>query len=127
MNVLTIPIAGEDREVAVLPVRRSNEWKAAVAEVLASEKLRGLRISEAGDLGSLFVMAGDLILDLVCRYDHANALGGREYLLDNADDRELYGALVQMLRATFPWARDVRSAVASLATTTTNGAVAVAG
>jgi hypothetical protein len=78
----------------------------------------------------------ETVLDVVVSYDRTGALGGREWLEDNADPAQLYAAATQMAEVAFPFATNiplllaalvVRSVVGSKPPNSTNGPLPIGG
>lgn len=111
-GVLQVRIGGRLRIVPVLKRKWSREWKEQ-----AARRISATDIPDTADVSEFFTtlmgVADETILDLVVAYDRSATLGGREWLDENATDRELYDALEAMVAATFPFAgaSPLRSAV----------------
>ncbi len=113
-GLLTLRIGGQSFDVPTLKIKQSRKWKSDVSVALGSAVSR---ISDVADtnadwLRPLANVPTDIMLDLVLAYDVKNVMGGRKWLEENADDREVWEALQQMLGATFPFVAALRSAVA---------------
>ena len=113
-GILRIPVGGVEKQIPTLPIKASREWQSLLAD-----KLGGFGMALASDqsLASISAFASlslDTILDLVVAYDRTGALGGREWLEENADAAQLYAALRSMGEVAFPFVNDVRSLLAML-------------
>lgn len=117
-------IGGHLRLMPTLKRKASQPWKEALGHALTGT-LAGAQLPTASDgatggetlagIGQLALLANDTIADLVVKYDQTNALGGRAWLDEHADDRELYVILRQCLEVHFPFAKDVMGAMGMLA------------
>src|SRR3954465_1590963 len=91
-GVLHVKVGGVTKPLPTLKLRKAREWKVLVADTL-STSVDGFDLNGTADMARLANTAGDQVLDLVLAYDQAGALGGREWLEDNADDAQLYQVL----------------------------------
>lgn len=102
-GALRIWVGGGEKKVPTLKIRASEAWV-----LVAAEKIGPLTLSLAAEespevLGSFAVLTQNAILDLVVAYDTTGALGGRQWLEDNADPLEVFTALRQMARVALPF------------------------
>jgi hypothetical protein len=114
-GILRIPVGGVEKIVPTLPLRASREWQRLVFEKIGEFRpvLSAGQTPEA--LDALARLSLDTILDLVGAYDRTSALGGREWLEENADPAQLYGAARAMAGvALFPFGDDAKSLVGLL-------------
>jgi hypothetical protein len=117
-------VGGTTKELPTLKVRAAREWRLRLVEALGSvsptmlsldlDALKVDGIAAMTGLAPLAQLASDRILDLVVAYDPSAALGGRDWLEENADDLELYALLKVILGVIFPEAADLRSGLAQL-------------
>ena len=111
-GVLRIRVGGVEKTMPTLKLKAAREWKAQLIGVMSS-RLDGFNVTGTADFAQLAQLAGDQMLDLVLAYDKTGALGGREWLEDNADDAQLYAVLRQALEVSFPFVTDL-AAVAGM-------------
>ena len=110
---------GETKLLRTRKLASAREWKGKFARSIGgtiaefnvpgrggADSIEG--IAKLGNLGS------DLILDLVLDYDARGDLGGREWLEEHADDREVYTVLRAVLDVHFPFVKDVMGAMREL-------------
>lgn len=111
--ILEVAVGGRKKGLRVLTMRESRKWKIELVDVgvggIGKIDLRGTE-----DVAPLFDAAADKILDLVVRYDVDGSLGGREWLEANATDAEVYGIFRRCLEVSFPFVRDLRTALAEI-------------
>jgi hypothetical protein len=112
-GVLRVTVGGRERELPVLTIALARAWKAELVSVLAGQ-IGGMRFDSIEDTGAIAAAVGDRMLDLVVAYDTGATLGGREYLEAHATDAEMYLAFRSVLEVSFPFVRDLPSAVAVL-------------
>lgn len=112
-GVLHVQVGGVTKALPTLKLRKAREWKVLVAETLSTQ-VDTFDLTGAGDMARLANMAGDRVLDLVLAYDQSGALGGREWLEDNADDAQLYAILRTALETSFPFVHDLQSGLAQV-------------
>jgi hypothetical protein len=108
-GVLRLMVGGVEKEVPTLPIRPAREWQRQVTAVSGGFGLPGLDDWQTDDAGHFANLTLDTLLDLAVAYDRTAALGGREWLEDNANPRELYDAVVAMAENAFPFAEDGRA------------------
>lgn len=113
-GILRISIGGVEKRVPTLPIRASAEWQEALGAALGGFA-RSLAADQSADslVGFLAFTQGAL-LDAVISYDRTGALGGREWLEENADPAQLYIAFRQMAEVVAPFVTDVRSLLGML-------------
>ena len=127
-GVLRIAVGGGVREVPTLKARYIGEWSG-----LFGDDAEGKAIGEwtMDDFTRFAGASVDRLLDLVVAYDRTAALGGREWLSENADPSELHAALVALTGNAFPLASDptvlvdlviAQAAAGSIQPSSTNGA-----
>ena len=112
-GIMRVRIGGVEKALPTLKLRKARAWKEQVGEVLGTS-LDGFELNGSADLAGLALVAGDRMLDLVLAYDETGALGGREWLEDNADDAQVYAILRTLLDRSFPFVRDLNAVVARL-------------
>lgn len=106
-GVLRIAIGGTVREVPTLKAKYVGAWAELV--LLTDQqghavKIKPLEEWTAFDVAQLAGPALDRVIELIVAYDRTGALGGREWLLENADPPQLQDALTAMLGNAFPLA-----------------------
>lgn len=105
-GTLHLVIGGRPRELAVLKIKQSREWKAKLGDVA-----KGIELDD--DLGvtiaRLANLASEVALDLLVAYDLQEVLGGREAIEEQATDPELFAALEELVKVTYPFADRLRS------------------
>lgn len=103
-GVLRIAVGDSVREVPTLKARWIGEW----SQSFAADDIEAKAIGEwtMDDFSRFAGESVDRLLDLVVAYDRTAALGGREWLAENADPAQLHAALVAMVGNAFPLASD---------------------
>jgi hypothetical protein len=101
-GILRIGMGGTVKAVPTLKAGHIEEW----GRLLASEDPNAKVPSEwtVADVGSLAGESATRLIDLCVAYDRTGALGGREWLGENADPAQLYAAVVAMVGNAFPLA-----------------------
>lgn len=113
-------VGASTRDMQTLKMRAEREWK-----VLLAERLTGLAEVEVGEadftdfgnpntlkaIAPLANLPSDLMLDLVVAYDRGGALGGREFLEENADSGQLFAILMRIGHVVFPFVTSLRSLI----------------
>lgn len=113
-GVLRINVGGIEKRVPTLPMNASAEWQEALGAQLGGFA-RNLSTDQSADsLMGFARFTQQAILEAVVAYDRSGALGGREWLEENADPAQLYIAFRQMAEVVFPFVNDVRSLLAML-------------
>ena len=113
-GVLRINVGGIEKRVPTLPMRACAEWQETLGAQLGGFA-RNLSADQSADsLMGFARFTQGAILDAVVGYDRTSALGGREWLEENADPAQLYIAFRQMAEVAFPFVTDVRSLLAML-------------
>lgn len=112
-GILRVAVGGRERELPVLTIVAARAWKAELVSVLAGQ-IGEMRFDSIEDTGAIASAVGDRMLDLVVAYDTGSELGGKEYLEAKATDAEIYAAFRAILEVSFPFVRDLPSAVAVL-------------
>jgi len=114
-GTLRIAVGGVVKAVPTLPIKATREWQASLATVapgqFAPKDLDDWTPGDATDFSSLSL---DTILNIVTSYDRTGALGGREWLEEHADPRQLFTAAEQMAEVAFPFADDQKMLLAAL-------------
>lgn len=100
-GVLRIEVGDGIRAIPTLKARWVGEWMALFGTGAAPDK-------PLGDWSETDVLAlpsanVDQMLDLIVAYDRTGALGGRDWLLENADPDQLRRAVEQMLENANPF------------------------
>lgn len=112
-GILRVSVGGQSKALPTLSIRATREWKAGLAEGLfsAPEDDRDWTPEAVAQFADLTF--GEL-LDIITSYDRTAALGGREWLEDNADPEQLYIAAGQISEVAFPFAHNPRVVLAAL-------------
>ena len=113
-GVLRLRFGTTEREVPTLPLRPAREWQRRVSALSGGFGLPSLADWDGLDVGRFANLTTDALLDLAVAYDRTGALGGREWLEENADPAEVYEAVVAMAENAFPFVRDGRSVLATM-------------
>ena len=114
-GVLRIAVGGVEKLVPTLPLRATREWQAQIAKGPS-----GFSVPVDSDDWSASAVAEfsgmtlDTVLDIVVAYDRTGALGGRDWLEENADPAQLHAAALQMMEVAYPFAEDVTLLLAAL-------------
>lgn len=103
-GVLRIAVGGTVRAVPTLKARWIGEW--AEAFTIAGDGGKAIGEWTMDDFTRFAAGSVERLLSLVVAYDRTAALGGREWLEENADPTELHEALVAMVGNAFPLASD---------------------
>jgi hypothetical protein len=106
-GILRIAVNGTVREVPTLKAKYVGAWAEQVLLTDAdgkAVKIKPLEEWTSFDVAQLAGPAVDRLIDLICAYDRTGALGGREWLSENADPLQLQEALSAMLGNAFPLA-----------------------
>ena len=121
-GVLRIAVGGVEKIVPTLPLRATREWQAKLA---AGPSGFSVPVTEddwtAANVSEFAGLTLDTVLDMVVAYDRTGALGGREWLDENADPAQLYAAAEQMAEVAYPFADNVRLLLAALVVRTVVG------
>ena len=119
-RVLRISVGGVVKSMPTLPARYVEEW-AKLLDAATPSGLAAPNPDEGFALIARVTNAG--LLDLVVAYDRTGALGGREWLEENADPAELKAAAVQMADNAFPFG-EAAAVIGTMVSTRINQAVA---
>jgi hypothetical protein len=112
-GLLAVTLGGRKKPVRVLTMRESRVWKLELVEVLG-KGIGSMDLSSASDVGPVMTAAIEKITDLVVAYDVDGTLGGRDWLETNATDQEVYAAFRLMLERSFPFVKDLRTALTEI-------------
>ncbi len=118
-RVLRIPVGGVVKTMPTLPIKHIAEW-AKLLDALTPSTAPPGDPSEGFTLIASITLTG--LLDLVVAYDRTGALGGREWLEENADPAELKAAAEQMAGNAFPFG-EAAAVIASMVATRLGQAV----
>jgi len=114
-GTITVRIGKVEKSLPIRTIERSREWKRSLARALAGgDGIGKMDLATAEDGGAVAVALGDRLLDLVVEYDETAALGGREWVAANGTDAEVYAIFRELLELSFPFAGDLRTAIAEL-------------
>ncbi|HEV8546197.1 MAG TPA: hypothetical protein VGQ64_07870 [Candidatus Limnocylindrales bacterium] len=95
-------IDGVERFVPALRAREGKAWQARFGEIVFAAM--NLDVAK-GD--QLMAAVGDAITDAVLAYDAKGALGGRDWVEEHMDTRQVYELFKAILRQEFPYVVDV--------------------
>lgn len=101
------------KELPVLPIAASRKWKAKLGQTLGGE-IGKMSLDNLKDGGPIALAVGDRTIDLVLEYDTTAALGGREWIEENATDAQMYAILRRLVEVSFPFVRDLKTLVSEL-------------
>jgi hypothetical protein len=95
------------KHVPPLPARRNRDWKRLLTEK-ATAHLGGRDFDTMGWGGVLELVGGltDLQVELIVAYDHEGRLGGAEWMLEHASEREIYEAFKRLVVEAHPFLED---------------------
>jgi len=103
-GILRISVGGQERIVPTLPIAATREWQATLGHgpdgYVAPEDESDWTPEQVDEFTALSLEA---VVDLVAGYDRTSALGGKEWLLANADPFQLYQAARQMMAVAYPF------------------------
>ena len=121
-GVLRIAVGGVEKIVPTLPLRATREWQARIGTGPSGFSVP-VTVDDwtAANVSEFAGLTVDTILDLVVAYDRTGALGGRDWLEENADPAQLYAAAEQMAEVAYPFADNVRLLLAALVVRTVVG------
>ena len=111
---LYVTLGGEQRELRVLPMAQSRQWKQQLADAVRKVVTEIGVTEHAGDVADLIADQADAMLDLLIAYDVDSKLPDREWLDSHATDTECYVALKRVTAATYPFAPAVLRIVPDL-------------
>lgn len=112
-GVIPAVVGGKAKALRVLTMRESRLWKSSLVSTIGGG-LGSMDLSTPSDAGPLFDAAADKILELVIGYDVDGTLGGREWLETKATDAEVYAVFRRCLDVSFPFVKDLRTALAEI-------------
>ncbi len=113
-GVLRISVGGVEKRVPTLPMKACEGWQETLGVQLGGFARNLSGDQSADSLMGFARFTQEAILDAVVGYDRTSALGGREWLEENADPAQLYIAFRQMAEVALPFVTDVRSLLAML-------------
>jgi hypothetical protein len=102
-GLLRIAVGGTVKAVPTLKAKYVDDWAKLLTPV------GDFKVPREWTMGDVAAMSGGTaarLIDLIVAYDRTAALGGREWLGENADPQELHAAVVQMMGNAFPLADD---------------------
>ena len=119
-GLLQISVGGVVKSMPTLPIKYIPEW----AKLLDAVTPSGIATPDPDEGFSLIARVTNAgLLDLVVAYDRTGALGGREWLEENADPAELKAAAVQMAGNAFPFG-EAAAVIGTMVTTRIGQSVA---
>lgn len=110
-------------DIPTLKMRDERKWKLLLAERLNDLAQTDVGEADFTDFGNpetlkaaatLINLPGDAVLELVVAYDKTEALGGREWIEENADSSELWTVLRRAFLVVFPFVTGIGSVVTEL-------------
>lgn len=108
-GILRITVGTTAKKVPTLPISASATWIEGLGSALAGRAEALAKDQSVESLMGLGAFAHEALLDAIVAYDRTGALGGREWLTENADPEQLYIAFRQMAAVVFPFVRDVQA------------------
>jgi hypothetical protein len=99
-GLLRVSVGGVVKPVPTLKIKHIPEW-AAVLDARTPSTAASANPAEGFTFVAQITISG--LLDLVLAYDRTGALGGREWLEENADPTELREAALAMAGNAFPF------------------------
>lgn len=112
-GLLPVTVGGIKKPLRILTMRESRVWKLSLVKIVGTD-VAAIDVKKAEDVGTLVDAASDKILDLVVAYDVDGTIGGREWLETNASDLEVYTIFRRLLEVSFPFVKDLRTALAEI-------------
>jgi len=112
-GLLSVTVGAIRKPLRVLTMRESRVWKAGLVQAIGGN-LATMNLAGVEDVAPFVDAAADRILDLVVAYDVDGSLGGRDWLESKASDAEVYAVFRRCLEVSFPFVRDLRSALAEI-------------
>jgi len=107
-GILRIAVGGVEKLVPTLPAGPTRTWLATLG---AGPDGFSVPVSDddwtTNAVAEFSGLAIDSVLKMMVAYDRTGALGGREWLEENADPAQLRMGLLQMSEVAFPFATDV--------------------
>jgi hypothetical protein len=98
-GLLEIQVGGTAKVVPTLKIAQIPEW----VKLLDAQTPSAPASADPSQGFSLIAqVTTDGLLDLIVAYDRTAALGGREWLVNNADPQQLRAAVTQMVENVFP-------------------------
>jgi hypothetical protein len=99
-RVLRISVGGVVKTMPTLPIKHIAEWSKMLDALTPSADALG---DPSEGFTTIAKITMSSLLDLIVAYDRTGALGGREWLEENADPAELKTAAEQMAGNAFPF------------------------
>lgn len=112
-GALPVVVGNLRKSLRILTMRESRAWKLELVNTVG-KKLGSIDLKGADDVGTFVDAASEKILDLVVAYDLDGTLGGRDWLESKASDVEIYAVFRRCLEVSFPFVKDLRSALAEI-------------
>lgn len=106
---IAVTLGGRERLLPPLSIRANREWKRKVADAVGASWVAFGQADDYGAITGLVAGATDTMLDLLIAYDASGALGGREWIEENATDAEVYAATKEVLAVAYPPFQDART------------------
>jgi len=107
-GVIRVDVGGATKRLPTLPMTAAEAWIEGLGAQVA--KLASQLAADEGDVAAVMGFVGGsltAVLDAVASYDKTGALGGREWLADNADPEQLYVAFRQIVKVVFPFVEEL--------------------
>jgi hypothetical protein len=102
-GLLQIAVGGIVKAMPTLKAKYVDEWGRLLAPADGGKVPSEWTMA---DVAGLSGQTAERLLDLIVAYDRTAALGGRDWLAENADPAQLHAAVVQMVGNAFPLAGD---------------------
>lgn len=109
-RVIPLTLGGQAKRLPELPIVRNREWKRKY-DALVAELGSGAESDDFEEVVRILSDGIEKFLDLLIAYDETGALGGREWLENNASDREVYEAFKKVKDAAYPFGVDLMARV----------------
>lgn len=106
---IAVTLGGRERLLPPLSIRANREWKAKLAAAVGQTWVQFGQADDYGHITGLVAGMTDTMLDLLIEYDTSGALGGREWIEDNATDVEVYTAFKEVAAVAYPPFQDART------------------
>lgn len=113
-GVLRIPVGGIEKLVPTLKLRAARQWVDKGVDTVPEFRKVLAGDQSPASLKALATLTAATLLDLVVAYDVTGALGGRDWLEENADPAQLYAAFRQMGENAVPFAGDAQALLQTL-------------
>jgi hypothetical protein len=104
---IVVAMGGQVRHLPVLAIRPNRDWQATFSAAIEKVLVDLPSVDSLNDLSALATVGMERMVDLLVSYDATSALGGKEWIENNAAPAEVYEALKQVTAAAFPFGVDL--------------------